>query len=185
MESRRHKEAQDTILRSGHALTLTVRRGSVLSQAVRPPGGRHTPVLGGTQQADWDTVLQADKAGAAGNAQDFTQEFMSQLRGKSTSNIPPAMLGNNVNNGQNTQNNHHQQDPAVRMSTPKHVRNANKRSSTFTSLMFLDVVYLSGCFPSIHSLPTILLHQAPRLFTRRESHTRHFQIRNQKDRKFQ
>ena len=33
------------------------------------------------QRTDWNTTLNADKAGAATNAEDFTKQFMSQMFG--------------------------------------------------------------------------------------------------------
>ena len=121
VESRRHKEAQDRIVRCGNNLTLTVRRGSALNEALKPTAGRQTPLLRGSHQAgagDWDRVLQSNKAGAAHNAEDFTQEFMNQLRGGSPLPPPPLQVNHN-GNGQNIQTHlTHKQRSPVRMSTP-------------------------------------------------------------------
>ena len=88
--------------------------------------------MGGTQQRPdstgpagaWDKVLQSNRAGAATNAEDFTQEFMSQLMGNTAANLPPPLVSNNVNGQrQHLQNNNsnqlnYQQEPGVRISTP-------------------------------------------------------------------
>ena len=72
VESCRHKEAQDTIVRSGNNIILTVRRGSALNQALKPPG-RQTPLVSGNQAGagagEWNNVLQSNRAGAATNAE--------------------------------------------------------------------------------------------------------------------
>merc|ERR1719245_1480925 len=100
VQSYRHKEAQDTIVRSGNNLTITIRRGSVLSKTLKgagghqaggrltPQGGGHGPLVGGEGGADlaqpkpgdekWTKVLDLNRAGAAMDAETFTQEFMSQ-----------------------------------------------------------------------------------------------------------
>ena len=109
----------------------SLHRGSALNQALKPPGGRQTPVVGrggGVPQqnaGDWDKVLHSNRAGAATNAEDFTQEFMSQLRGNTAANLPPAMVNNKVNGqpSQHLQNNNinqvnSHQDQGVRLSTP-------------------------------------------------------------------
>ena len=107
-------------------------RGSALNQALKPPAGGQTPLVGGAQPRPdntgnggaWDQVLQSNRAGAATNAEDFTQEFMSQLMGNTAANLPPALVSNTVNGPpQHLQNNNLnqlncQQDQAVRISTP-------------------------------------------------------------------
>ena len=158
---------------------LFLYRGSALNQALKPPTGGQTPLVGGAQPRPdntgnggaWDQVLQSNRAGAATNAEDFTQEFMSQLMGNTAANLPPALVSNNVNGPpQHLQNNNHnqlncQQDQAVRISTPtKQVsKKSGDRLKPLESLMFVCVVlccvvYLSGSLLCIHSLslPTIL-----------------------------
>ena len=128
VESCRHKEAQDTIVRSGNNIILTVRRGSALNQALKPPG-RQTPLVSGNQAGagagagagEWNNVLQSNRAGAATNAEDFTQEFMSQLKGQTASNLPPPLLANHGNGQPNLSNGRQlngQQNQPVRISTP-------------------------------------------------------------------
>ena len=139
VQSYRHKEAQDTIVKSGNNLTITVRRGSVLSQALKPApsqGGRQTPLVSGNQPlvggggpgpvnnaggGEWSKVLDANRAGAAMNAESFTQEFMSQLMGSTASNLPPPLLSDTVVNSNQQQQQNQQpmpQENGVRMATP-------------------------------------------------------------------
>ena len=57
----------------------------------------------GMKKANWDATLNADKAGAAANAEDFTKQFMAQMYGSggSPSNAvaptepPPPVPGMN------------------------------------------------------------------------------------------
>ena len=48
--------------------------------------------MGGEGSGDWTKVLDANRAGAAMDAESFTQEFMSQLTGANSSNLPPQLL---------------------------------------------------------------------------------------------
>ena len=146
-------------------------RGSALNQALKPPAGGQTPLVGGAQPRPdntgnggaWDQVLQSNRAGAATNAEDFTQEFMSQLMGNTAANLPPALVSNNVNGPpQHLQNNNLnqlncQQDQAVRISTPtKQVsKKSGDRLKPLESLMFVCVVLccLFIRFPSLYTLP--------------------------------
>ena len=70
-------------------------RGGVLNQALRPgsqtpvpqkPIKTQTPVPG-----EWSGVLDANRAGMADNAEEFTKQFMSQLTGETAGNLPPQM----------------------------------------------------------------------------------------------
>ena len=75
-----------------------------------------------SRAGDWDTVLQANSAGAADNAEDFTREFMSQLMGNTGAN--PANTQNMTDNvTAPAQHSNGYQQQAVTMSTPtKQVR---------------------------------------------------------------
>ena len=138
VQSYRHKEAQDTIIRSGNNLTITVRRGGVLNQALKPAqSGRQTPLVSNNNNnaagnndpraGDWNKVLDANKAGAAMNAETFTQEFMQQLMGQTASNLPPPLLSETAVNSnyqqpppqqQQQQQQQQQVENGGRMSTP-------------------------------------------------------------------
>ena len=59
-----HKEAQQAILAAGDTVQLLVQR--------------HAPAPAPGQ---WAPTLEADRAGMASNAEDFTREFMKQLAG--------------------------------------------------------------------------------------------------------
>ena len=135
VQSYRHKEAQDTIIRSGNNLTITVRRGGVLNQALQPAQScRQTPLVSNNNNAgnndpragDWNKVLDANKAGAAMNAESFTQEFMQQLMGQTASNLPPPLLSETAVNSnyqqpppqQQQQQQQQQVENGGRMSTP-------------------------------------------------------------------
>ena len=75
-----------------------------MNRALKPgpgQGGRQTPLVAGQQKpggvagegsGDWSKVLDANRAGAAMDAEAFTQEFMSQLTGANTNNLPPQLL---------------------------------------------------------------------------------------------
>lgn len=147
VQTYRHKEAQDTIVRSGNNLTITIRRGSVLSKTLKggqPAGGRLNPqagqgsLVGGggpagpaqPQAGDekWTKVLDLNRAGAAMDAETFTQEFMSQLMGANVNNLPPPVVEHGLQHElqqqhQPQQQQQHQpqqqlQQNGVRISTP-------------------------------------------------------------------
>ena len=61
-----HKEAQQAILAAGDTVQLLVQR--------------HAPAPSQAPGA-WAPTLEADRAGMASNAEDFTREFMKQLAG--------------------------------------------------------------------------------------------------------
>ena len=61
-----HKEAQQAILAAGDTVPLLVHRHAPC----------HAPAPG-----QWAPRLDADRAGMASNAEDFTREFMKQLTG--------------------------------------------------------------------------------------------------------
>ena len=63
-----HKEAQQAILAAGDTVQLLVQRHA--------PAPSHAPSPG-----QWAPTLEADRAGMASNAEDFTREFMKQLTG--------------------------------------------------------------------------------------------------------
>ena len=63
-----HKEAQQAILAAGDTVQLLVQRHA--------PAPSHAPAPG-----QWAPRLEADRAGMASNAEDFTREFMKQLAG--------------------------------------------------------------------------------------------------------
>ena len=63
-----HKEAQQAILAAGDTVNLLVQRHA--------PAPSHAPAPGA-----WAPKLEADRAGMASNAEDFTREFMKQLAG--------------------------------------------------------------------------------------------------------
>ena len=72
-------------------------RGGVLNQALRPtsqtpvPQTQRAPPTGAGGSGDWSGVLDANRAGAADNAEDFTKQFMSQLKGETAGNLPYQM----------------------------------------------------------------------------------------------
>ena len=75
---------------------MIVFRGSALNQALRPssqtPVPQKAPSIPTTNgNTEWSGVLEANRAGAADNAEDFTRQFMSQLAGETASNLPPQM----------------------------------------------------------------------------------------------
>jgi len=98
VQNYRHKEAQDTIVRAGNNFEITVQRGGVLNQALRPtsqtpvPQTQRAPPTGAGGSGDWSGVLDANRAGAADNAEDFTKQFMSQLKGETAGNLPYQMI---------------------------------------------------------------------------------------------
>ena len=55
--------------------------------------------MGGEGSGDWTKVLDANRAGAAMDAESFTQEFMSQLTGANTNNLPPQLPDTKKMNG--------------------------------------------------------------------------------------
>eukprot|EP00088_Acartia_fossae_P035125 TRINITY_DN3613_c0_g1_i3.p1 TRINITY_DN3613_c0_g1~~TRINITY_DN3613_c0_g1_i3.p1 ORF type:complete len:829 (-),score=187.55 TRINITY_DN3613_c0_g1_i3:498-2984(-) len=91
VDNLRHKEVQDRIIRSGNRFNLIVSRGGVLSQTLSRPNKRGTTPSTprpNPEGREWSGTLEADRAGAANNAEDFTKHFMAQLRGDE-----PAVLG--------------------------------------------------------------------------------------------
>ena len=46
------------------------------------------------QKNNWQSTLDADKAGAANNAEDFTKQFMSQMFGNGGAGTPSAIPPN-------------------------------------------------------------------------------------------
>eukprot|EP00092_Neocalanus_flemingeri_P004273 GFUD01004593.1.p1 GENE.GFUD01004593.1~~GFUD01004593.1.p1 ORF type:complete len:858 (-),score=130.03 GFUD01004593.1:824-3397(-) len=99
----KHKDAQDTIVRAGNNFELTVQRGGVLNQALRPSSQTpvpQKPITTAPVTGDWSGVLDANRAGAADNAEDFTKQFMSQLTGQTPGNLPPQIIANPKVNGQ-------------------------------------------------------------------------------------
>lgn len=122
----KHKEAQDTIVRAGNNFEITVQRGGVLNQALRPSS--QTPVpqkpIQPPAAGDWTGVLDSNRAGAADNAEDFTKQFMSQLTGETPGNLPPQIIASPKVNGQihptqtnNIQNNSRIATPTQQMTT--------------------------------------------------------------------
>ena len=73
-----HKEAQQAILAAGDTVQLLVHR-----HAPAPaPTPSHAPAPVPCQApGGWAPTLEADRAGMASNAEDFTREFMKQLAG--------------------------------------------------------------------------------------------------------
>ena len=69
-----HKEAQQAILAAGDTVQLLVQRHAPAPSHVPAPS--HAPAPG-----QWAPTLEADRAGMASNAEDFTREFMEQLAG--------------------------------------------------------------------------------------------------------
>ena len=63
-----------------------------------PPAGAGQA---GAGAGDWSKVLDANRAGAAMDADAFTKEFMSQLTGQTAANLPPPVHMNG--NGQQQQ----------------------------------------------------------------------------------
>ena len=75
-----HKEAQQAILAAGDTVQLLVHRHAP-APAPAPshaPASSHAPAPAPGQ---WAPTLEADRAGMASNAEDFTREFMEQLAG--------------------------------------------------------------------------------------------------------
>ena len=71
-----HKEAQQAILAAGDTVQLLVQRHAPA------PASSHTPAPVQSQApGGWAPTLEADRAGMASNAEDFTREFMKQLAG--------------------------------------------------------------------------------------------------------
>ena len=69
-----HKEAQQAILAAGDTVNLLVQRHA--------PAPSHAPAPVPSQApGGWAPTLEADRAGMASNAEDFTREFMKQLAG--------------------------------------------------------------------------------------------------------
>ena len=119
----RHKEAQDTIVRAGNNFEITVQRGCALNQALRPssqtPVPQKAPSVPPTNgSTEWSGVLEANRAGAADNAEEFTRQFMSQLAGDTASNLPPQMIPNPRVNGQAHQTQTNSVQNHTRISTP-------------------------------------------------------------------
>jgi len=124
----KHKEAQDTIVRAGNNFEITVQRGGVLNQALRPSSQTPVPQTQKPTQPGaggaWNGVLDANRAGAADNAEDFTKQFMSQLTGETPGNLPPQIITAPKVNGQthqapanNIQNHSRIATPTQQMST--------------------------------------------------------------------
>ena len=67
-----HKEAQQAILAAGDTVQLLVQRHTPAPASAPAPS--HAP-------GAWAPTLEADRAGMASNAEDFTREFMKQLAG--------------------------------------------------------------------------------------------------------
>jgi len=112
----RHKEAQDAIVRAGNKVNITIQRsggGPMQQQTVKP--GSATPTKGlmggmgkqsgpaGPGADKWGHLLEANSAGQADSAEEFTRQFMSQLTGESASNLPPPLLNGTVVNGGSNQ----------------------------------------------------------------------------------
>jgi len=114
VQNLRHKEAQDVIVRAGNNFEMLVQRGGVLNQALRSRDSE-TPVKqvkGGlmsgngpaptvTPPKNWSKVLDANNAGVADSAEEFTKQFMSQLKGDTAANLPAPMNQAPKLNGQN------------------------------------------------------------------------------------
>jgi len=103
----RHKEAQDCIVRAGNNFELTIQRGGALSQTIKPResstptkglmGGMGTPQgPAGPGYDKWGRLLDANSAGTAESAEEFTKQFMSQLTGNTAGNLPPPLLNGTV-----------------------------------------------------------------------------------------
>ena len=73
-----HKEAQQAILAAGDTVQLLVQRHAPAPAPSHAPAPApsHAPAPG-----QWAPTLEADRAGMASNAEDFTREFMKQLTG--------------------------------------------------------------------------------------------------------
>jgi len=113
----RHKEAQDAIVRAGNKVNITIQRSGGMQQqqqqTVNPGSGTPTKgLMGGMGKqsgpagpgADkWGHLLEANTAGQADSAEEFTRQFMSQLTGESASNLPPPLLNGTVVNGGSNQ----------------------------------------------------------------------------------
>ena len=72
----------------------------MLNQALRPSSQTPVPQTQKPTQPGaggaWNGVLDANRAGAADNAEDFTKQFMSQLTGETPGNLPPQMLAKHI-----------------------------------------------------------------------------------------
>ncbi|XP_023320646.1 PDZ and LIM domain protein Zasp isoform X5 [Eurytemora carolleeae] len=90
VENLRHKEVQEKIVRAGNNFNLTVNRGGVLSQALKPaPVAPQSSIPRPNPEGrEWKSSLEADAAGSADNAEDFTRQFMAQLKGDIPSVLP-------------------------------------------------------------------------------------------------
>jgi len=95
VECLKHKEVQDKIIRAGNSFQLTVARGGVLSEALKPIT---TPAPAFNQSSlprpnpegrEWGGTLEKDRAGAADSAEEFTRQFMAQLKGDVAPVVPP------------------------------------------------------------------------------------------------
>ena len=75
-----HKEAQQAILAAGDTVQLLVQRHAPA------PAPCHAPAPG-----QWAPRLEADRAGMASNAEDFTREFMKQLGGARPGSFKPRV----------------------------------------------------------------------------------------------
>ena len=75
-----HKEAQQAILAAGDTVQLLVQRHAPA------PAPSHAPAPG-----QWAPRLEADRAGMASNAEDFTREFMKQLGGAGPGSFKPRV----------------------------------------------------------------------------------------------
>ncbi len=97
VSSCRHKEAQDVIVRAGNNFKLTVNRGGLMQQAWQPQiaasaqtSSQPTASYKNRNAGNWDNTLNANKPGAATNAEDFTKSFMADMYGGSNNNSAPT-----------------------------------------------------------------------------------------------
>ena len=49
------------------------------------------PNVSGTGSDKWGNLLDANSAGMAGSAEEFTKQFMNQLTGNTAGNLPPPL----------------------------------------------------------------------------------------------
>ena len=81
-----HKEAQQAILAAGDTVQLLVQRHAPAPSHAPAPVPSHAPAPG-----QWAPRLEADRAGMASNAEDFTREFMKQLGGAGPGSFKPRV----------------------------------------------------------------------------------------------
>ena len=50
-----------------------------------------SPNVSGAGSDKWGNLLDANSAGMAGSAEEFTKQFMNQLTGNTAGNLPPPL----------------------------------------------------------------------------------------------